>query len=300
MKEINLHEMDRNHKVHEVQLELLDVIKNVCEENDLSYQIFAGTLLGSIRHKGFIPWDDDIDVAMPRKDYELLLKIFADRSSTKYFLQTIYTDKNSPFLFAKLRKRGTRFVEESTSHIEMDHGIFIDIFPLDSVNYDDYQKANFRILRIVYTFQYIFSINKELLSKRTKVLRTVLDPFVQGRFHHKLKTLIDKKLKTLNQNDTEKYYNHLTNSISQKRFYRYIIDKNKFHDLEEYEFEGNFYSGPKDYDHYLTSIYGDYMKLPPIEEQKSHHGIISIDFESSNEISNMDILKEKVGENEKI
>ena len=114
-----------------VLLELLLVIDKVCSENGLSYCLFYGTLLGALRHRGFIPWDDDADIIMPRGDYEKLLHLPATSWPNGYFLQSPYSDKYSRFAFAKLRKNGTVCTCDDHAHIKMHQGIFVDIFPLD-------------------------------------------------------------------------------------------------------------------------------------------------------------------------
>ena len=119
--------------VQKVQLEILLEFDRICRKHGLKYLLFAGTLLGAVRHKGFIPWDDDIDVCMLRGDYERFLTVCKDELSAELFLQTTDTDREYPLQFAKLRKNNTRFVEKSMSDLKIHHGVFIDIFPLDNV-----------------------------------------------------------------------------------------------------------------------------------------------------------------------
>ena len=118
-------------KLQDVLLQMLVVIDKVCNDNGLQYSLFYGTLLGAIRHEGFIPWDDDADIVMPRDDYEKLLKLPKSAWPEGYFLQSPYSEKGSRFAFAKLRKDGTTCLCEDHAHIKMHHGIFVDIFPLD-------------------------------------------------------------------------------------------------------------------------------------------------------------------------
>ena len=114
-----------------VLLEMLKVLDDVCTSNGLCYYIFYGTLLGAMRHQGFIPWDDDADVVMPREDYDKLLRLPQSKWPNGYFLQSPSSDRNSRFVFAKLRKDGTTCITPNHAHIKMHHGIFVDIFPLD-------------------------------------------------------------------------------------------------------------------------------------------------------------------------
>lgn len=115
-----------------VMLEILQEIHKICVENNLTYWLEAGTLLGAVRHKGFIPWDDDSDVSMPRADYEKFLKIAQEKLPEDMFLQTQDTDKEYPLSWAKIRKNGTLLVETGeTGNEKYHHGIFVDIFPYD-------------------------------------------------------------------------------------------------------------------------------------------------------------------------
>lgn len=120
-------------KLQGVLLELLSVIDQVCAENNLRYYLFYGTLLGAVRDGGFIPWDDDADIVMPREDYEKLLSLPVSKWPDGYFLQSPYSEKYGRFAFAKLRKNGTTCIDPHHRHIKMHQGIFIDIFPLDNV-----------------------------------------------------------------------------------------------------------------------------------------------------------------------
>ncbi|MDO5304274.1 MAG: LicD family protein [bacterium] len=118
-------------ELQSVLLELLLVIDRVCVENNLRYYLFYGTLLGAVRDGGFIPWDDDADIVMPRADYEKLLYLPEEKWPSGYFLQSPYSEKNGRFAFAKLRKKGTTCIDPHHRHIRMHQGIFLDIFPMD-------------------------------------------------------------------------------------------------------------------------------------------------------------------------
>lgn len=118
-------------KMQGVLLEMLEVFDRICDENGLRYYLFYGTQLGALRHKGFIPWDDDADVVMPRDDYEKLLRLPSAKVPRGYFLQSPYSEHMGRFCFAKLRKDGTTCICKDHQHIKMHQGIFVDIFPLD-------------------------------------------------------------------------------------------------------------------------------------------------------------------------
>ncbi len=119
-------------KVRLVQIELLDELDRISKKYNIKYQLFAGTLLGAVRHNGYIPWDDDIDVAMLREDYERFISVCEKELGADYFLQTPDLE-GSPYPFSKLRKNNTLFVEGNVEHIDIHHGVFIDVFPMDNV-----------------------------------------------------------------------------------------------------------------------------------------------------------------------
>ena len=116
-------------EIHKDLLELLKAFKNVCDKEGIWYTLAFGTVLGAVRHKGFIPWDDDIDIGMTRDNYEKFIKIANTKLSEEFFLQTMETEEETPFYFAKVRKNKTKFIEKYVKDINMNHGIFIDIFP---------------------------------------------------------------------------------------------------------------------------------------------------------------------------
>src|SRR5690554_4415622 len=118
-------------KLHNVQIEILNQIVKICNQNKLTYFLIGGTLLGAIRHKGFIPWDDDLDIAMPRKDYEKFLELCQGYLGDEYYLHCSKTDPKYWLPFAKVRKNNTIFEEKSIQTINSHKGIYVDIFPLD-------------------------------------------------------------------------------------------------------------------------------------------------------------------------
>lgn len=117
-----------------VQLEMLKVLDEICKRNDIHYQLFAGTALGAVRHRGFIPWDDDLDVVMLREDYEKFLKIAPQQIGNAYFLQKEFSE-HWPMQFSKLRKNDTAFIERYIAKDEQTHmGVYLDIFPCDNLS----------------------------------------------------------------------------------------------------------------------------------------------------------------------
>ena len=119
-------------KLRKVEMEILDEIVRICKENDIEYFLTGGTLLGAVRHKGYIPWDDDIDIGMLRKDYDKFINVCKTALDKKYFLDCFETNKEYYLPFAKIKKNNTLFDEELTHHLSNHKGIYVDIIPFEN------------------------------------------------------------------------------------------------------------------------------------------------------------------------
>ena len=124
-------------KVQLVQLEIAKEIKAICERNNIEFFLESGTLLGAVRHGGFIPWDDDLDLGMTRSNYNKFIECASKELDNKYFLQTVDTDENYPLAFCKIRKNNTIYMEKAHEHTSFHNGIFVDVFPYDNIPDDD-------------------------------------------------------------------------------------------------------------------------------------------------------------------
>ena len=123
-------------KIHSTEVEILSEIIRVCSENDIPWFTVGGTTLGAVRHNGFIPWDDDIDIGMLREDYDKFLALAPSCLKEGYILQHFTVDKRTPTYFAKVRKDGTEFIEYSNHSLPIHHGVFVDIMPYDRIPED--------------------------------------------------------------------------------------------------------------------------------------------------------------------
>lgn len=269
--------------VQMIQLEILCEVDRICKKHGVSYQLFAGTLLGAVRHKGFIPWDDDIDVCMLRNDYERFIKCCECDLKRDYFLQYYKSDKKSYLQFAKIRKNNTLFINRVEAGSGMHNGIFIDIFPLDNVS------PNTLCGRVhPWIFNVLYIIGSSRVKGRAVNSKNIATRCIRLLFHFVLKLMPKICLDRLMQGvlryfegKNVKYVNHLTNGISRERLRRYLRVKETFYDTVELDFEGHLFPGPKNYQEVLKQNYGDYMKLPPKEKQYPHHGIYEIDLNVS-------------------
>ena len=270
--------------VQKVQLEILIELDRICKKYNIKYQLFSGTLLGAVRHKGFIPWDDDIDVCLLREDYNKLLEICDSELDSKYFLQNYNTDKNCILQFSKLRKNNTIFRSESYKDSNIHQGIFIDIFPMDNI------ETNTMLGRLhPKLFNFMFIITTSMDKSKCYNAKTPLRRFIRLGIHYISKILpknsIDKLATKVacmfNSRDT-KYIAHLTNGVSKGRIEKFIREKSTFYDTIDWEFEGHKFPIPRNYHEVLTKHYEDYMELPPMDKRYPHHGIIEINFNTKN------------------
>lgn len=268
-----------NH-LKEVELDLLQQFVKVCDKLELNYFIVQGTLIGAVRHKGFIPWDDDIDVGVMRKDYEILVEKGQELLPEGYFLQTHENDPGYPQCFAKIRKTSTSFVETTVKNCKMNHGIYIDVFPFDYYPERALERKIFEAKKFLLKYRvrnvfYVPADNekglantvKRMLMKFGKVLYPTLDGALAKQ----------KKLFT-----QVKESSYLVNNGSPWGT-REIVLAEWMKESTVLEFEGIKVKAPIGYDQYLTKVYGDYMTLPPEEKRIPHHYISYLNFDESYE-----------------
>lgn len=250
-------------------LEIFRVVDRICREEKIPYFIIAGTALGAVRHGGFIPWDDDLDIGMLREDYERFLRVAPQRLGTGYFLQNHETDPGAPFYFTKIRKNGTRAVEPYLKGLSMHHGVFLDIFPFDAVPDDPEQRRRYfakaRHRDLVYVSRFVTGASTaqrgwagrcKLLGRR--VLHTLLRPVSIRWLYDRL----DRAVKSVGTERTEYMCYALTPKL--------LLRRADLEQLEEIPFAGMPVFCPGHLTEHLTAYFGDYMALPPVEARVGH------------------------------
>ncbi len=252
--------------LHSVLLDMLVKFDKICEDNGLTYFLDSGTALGAVRHDGFIPWDDDVDVGMPREDYNRLLEIGAKGFSDNLFLQTYESDPAYMMPFAKLRLGNTFFPDKYVERFKY-QGIYIDIFPFDRVPSDSRKAiAYIKRSRIVY-FLSVFS-KRDYPGKK-------LPQLIASRVLHFMPDEVKQKIHRYFDNFCCKYNNTKSDDwtcfcwkMTQRN--EYIFKASELFPTKEVQFNGKSLRIVSNPHAYLTKMYGDYMILPP-EDKRTFH-----------------------------
>ncbi len=266
--------MKENHKItldeqKKIQLSILIEVKKVCDKCNINYYLGGGTLLGAIRHSGYIPWDDDIDIMMLRTDYEKLLENFNKKTeNSNYKLISYKNTKNYYYPFAKIVDLRTELIESAYKPIE-EMGIYIDIFPIDFL--PDNDKKIQKIYKKYKVLERILGIYR--IDKVDKITKNRFKLILKKPIRYILEKLRLYKLILKSIDSIGKKYNG-TNTvacISGRYFEKEIMPKAYIDSYVLANFEGNKFKIPVGYDEYLAKHYGEYMKLPPKEKQIADH-----------------------------
>lgn len=255
-KELSLEEL------RQIEMDLLLHLRNFLTNHNLSYFLSNGTLLGAVKYQGFIPWDDDIDIFIPRKDYDVLIKEFADSENLKLFSPERV--KGYAFPFAKLCDMTTRRIEKNNNN-GVDLGVDIDIFPLDywekdSVKQAKKQMKTMTMLRLAKNLR--ISSPNPLKSVLKKISAVYCKTLGAAHFINKLQKGALKADSTTDNAGCVVWPVYGTKEI---------LPKKLFENTTEVTFEGETFPAPAGFDSYLRSLYGDYEKDPPKEKQRTHH-----------------------------
>lgn len=253
-------------QIKERELEILKYVHNFCKKHNLKYFINYGTLLGAVRHKGFIPWDDDIDISMPRKDYMKFIKLFLAQKS-HYKILSIYNNKKYFNNFIKIIDDDT-VIEDNRNYKTYKSGVFIDIFPYD----------RFDNLKVVNSTYILESLKLLSFSKKENIQYndSKLKDLIRRFFFYILKPINPKIFAYINEHLIRKYRKKngkFVGLLASKFKYNEVFYFDTFDELIDIEFEGYAFKAPKNYDKILTKFYGDYNKLPEKNKRYYSHEI---------------------------
>lgn len=252
-------------------VEMMQYFHSFCEKHQITYYAIGGTALGAVRHKGFIPWDDDMDLGVPRTDYERL-KDLANvlESESKFKIEFPLENKEYVFAYAKLYDTSTTLIESARKPIK--RGIYIDLFPLDGLGNDEQEALkNFKKvdkkLNLLYARTRSFDKGYSWYKNLAIFFARCMPKFILGK--DKLIKDIEKLSKKYNYEQSA-YVGNLVGAWHEKE----MVQKAWLGQPLLVPFETGHIFIPENADACLTHVYGDYMKLPPIEKQVSHHDYI--------------------------
>lgn len=247
------------------EYDILLELKKICEQFGLTYYLTAGTLLGAIRHGGFIPWDDDVDVAMPRKDYDRLAELCKTELPDTLFFQSSETDEHFPYFFSKFRLNGTEVFEPHLEKVDMHKGRYIDIFPLDPCPRRDWAGSVYFKANEVLTCAYVSQVDESFTCGYKK-------------WYMKLLFRMSSKLPLAKIRTLRKWVSQLPGSRTGRLctvggihgYPRETYEAKWFAGTEYKQFETELFPVPSGWDQLLTNMYGNYM-LPPDEADMAGH-----------------------------
>lgn len=259
MKEISLNELKR------LQLQILTAVDNFCRSSNIKYSLAFGTLLGAVRHKGYIPWDDDIDVMMPRDDYEYFMKTFRH---PRYFTLTYQKEPKFVLPYGKVIDNDTILIEDSSMKYPI--GVNIDVFPIDTGPERDNENFWFKKKLLIDTIYTIRKLRIDSERSATKNLIVVLTKILT--FPLSLRRLCCTIQKEATRFNDQLYPERKGVLSTGDTKLRWLMPADIFKEYTDITFEDNLYRSIKNTDVYLTATYGDYMQFPPKEKRIAHHG----------------------------
>src|SRR5690554_2259013 len=278
------HQNNLTHKmIQEIQLKMLEEINRICIKYNIVYHLYAGTLLGAVRHKGFIPWDDDIDIAMTRQNYNKFIEVSRKEINNSFYLDI--PNYEGRLHICKIRMNNTFLYEYATLNLKnRHHGIYVDIFPLDNSKPNTLkgkiQEIQLSILFRLKVYMYLNKLKYKTSKFKTLIRRVLFIILFPLRIIYTKKRIfnrIEKVSKKFNKKETG-YVCELSHGMSKGKYERnsYALDDIK--DTVYLMFEGKKYPAPKSYHKILTQHFGDYMVLPPKEKRTpSHIHLVSFD-----------------------
>lgn len=261
------------------ELDMLVEFDRVCRKNDIKYVLFGGSLLGAVRHQGYIPWDDDADIGMLREDYDRFKAHLNELNPSICYFQDHDTDPEYRWGYGKLRRTGTKYIRVGQEHLKCKTGIYVDVFPLDDIPLNVLgqmiQNWNCFVLRKILWSEVARVHSKAFWKIWFALLSKIPVSFVFHRYEKYAKrsrSTSPNRVRCLSYPPTGTLYKK--NPISE----RYGMPKSWFTDRTEYEFEGKLFYGSRDYDTVLKYIYDDYMKLPDAKGREQRAPFSEISF----------------------
>lgn len=254
-------------ELQKTELEILRAFISVCEKLGLRYYLVCGSALGAVKYGGFIPWDDDIDVALTREDYRVFIEKAQELLPSYYFLQTYRTDPGYPRFYAKLRDSRTTYIEKSMVERRMNHGVYIDVFPLDG--YPDSSKEAKKLERLKRRYKLRLDCANAFPEKQKITTRLFFTAERLLGFHRRTQITakkLDDLLSAYPTDSSALWCNH-----GNWQGVREYAPREQYGEGREAQFEDMTVTVPEDHDAYLTQKYGDWRADLPEDEKVGHH-----------------------------
>lgn len=251
-------------KVQEKMLGILIEVDRICKKHNIRYVLDSGTLLGAVRHNGFIPWDDDIDIAMLREDYDKFRNIANAELKKPYYFECELDNDSFPNIFGKCFDMSTRYVSQNSEHLNCPKGIWLDIFPMDNIKTNT-KKKQCRIVASINTIRCI-------KQKTEKFERRHIVYFPFYFFSIKTLNLLANKVMRMNNSHNTEYVCPICQSGANKPAFK----RTMFVDTIDKEFAGKKFPVPLEYDEYLHGYYKNPMELPPESSRHPSHGVVEV------------------------
>lgn len=255
------------------QLEILKVIDAFCRDHDIQYSLYAGTLLGAVRHHGFIPWDDDLDICMVRSEYDRFIDLWAKEGPKGYLIQNKELERNFTQSFTKIRKDHTTFLQDESERGKYHTGIFVDVFPIDRIPAGKIKRGRFIadcLLYQLYTREFVPPLAGRITKLVTGLLLKTSSAGSRNCRRH-------RHFRKLTRYNSDKNLNMI--AIETTGTLRQTFPADMMDNYVELPFEDMTCLCMKDWDTYLRIKFGDYMELPPKEEQGWKHHPLNLDFD---------------------
>lgn len=267
-------------KLQLIELNILKEIHQVCKKNEIKYWLTGGTLIGAIRHNGFIPWDDDVDIAMGREDYNKFLLVAPRELKPEFYVQSWEYEPNFGVPYTKIRKNNTILKEAGSQNADIHQGIFVDVFV-----YDKFPLKKTDFIKVKFSMQILLRmlIVKSGITPWKGIDRTspywwffflpfrVMAKFVNFNY---MKKMYKNCVQKANHTDSKWIFNSCESNDEKHPIPEEYVKKVVLHRFED----AQFYI-PAEYDKLLRHFYGDYMQLPPPEKREGHHNVVELKLE---------------------